>query len=102
MAFALPGVLDAFLHAYGRRIPVIGVALGDEGSEDLKAAQLSISRLPGQPVIMDELTGVVYTGPSGFREAIARATSGELPIPKPRTTKPVQIHEVGVDVEFLL
>jgi phosphoribosylaminoimidazole-succinocarboxamide synthase len=90
-AFALPGVLDAFSHYYENDIPVIGVALGEPGSKPLLAAQLSIEEVPGMPVVMDEINGV-YTGPQGLRSAINRVISGELPPPKPRTAKPVQIN----------
>jgi len=78
-AFALPGVLDAHLHANGWRIPVIGVALGEEGSEELLAAELSISQIPGQTVLMDEKAGVVYRNSDGLSKAIVRATFSELP-----------------------
>jgi len=87
-AFALPGIMDAFLHYYGRNIPVIGVALGEPQSQALRAAQLSIEEIPGAPVIMDEAKGV-YTGTEGFISALSRIIDGELPPPKPRTEKPV-------------
>lgn len=87
-AFALPGVVDAFAHDLN--VPVIGVALGQPGSEELLAAQLSIKQLPSSPVIMDEINGV-YTGPQGLRQALDRVIYGELPPQKPRTDKPVQM-----------
>jgi len=99
MAFALPGVLDAFLQAYGVDVPVIGVALGAPGSEELKAAQLSISKIPGQTVVMDEATGQVYTGPEGIRQVFDRILRGELPLKKPRTQKPAQLN---IDPQRLL
>lgn len=86
-AFALPGVLDAMLHQFGYNIPVIGVAVGENGSRELEAAKLSISELPDQPVIMDEVNGNVYVGPDGLRRALARVAYGELPPPKKRTIK---------------
>lgn len=86
-AFALPGVLDAHLHAEGFRIPVIGVALGEEGSEELLAAELSISQIPGQTVLMDEKAGVVYRNTDGLSRAIVRATFSELPPMLPRVEK---------------
>lgn len=91
-AFALAGVLDALLHinGSGKNIPVVGVALGKSGSEELLAAQLSISQLPGTPVVMDELTGTVYSGPEGIENALTRIFAGELPPPKPRTEKPAR------------
>ncbi len=92
MAFALPGVLDAFLYAFGMRIPVIGVALGEPDSVNLLAAELSISKLPGNPVVMSEKTGV-YSGEEGFRGAIARATFGEMPPIVPRSKKEAKLLE---------
>jgi phosphoribosylaminoimidazole-succinocarboxamide synthase len=91
-AFALPGVLDALLHAKGYQIPVVGVALGEPGSKALQAAQLSIEEIPGTPVVMDEISGQCYTGEPGLYDAIARVMTGELPPPKPRAKKPVQMN----------
>ena len=82
-AFALPGILDAFLYARGKKIPVIGVALGEPGSQGLHDAQVSISGLPDQPVVMDEKSGV-YTCVDGLQDAITRATFGEMPPIMPR------------------
>lgn len=81
-AFALPGVLDAFLHDADHDIPVIGVALGEPGSASLEAARLSIAELPGQPVVMDEMHDWVYQGPEGFARALDRAMHGEFPVKK--------------------
>lgn len=83
-AFALPGVLDAFLYAHGRTIPVIGVALGKIGSADRAAAELSISELPGTPVVMDEVNKKVYAGEQGLRDALHRVAFAELPPLRPR------------------
>ncbi len=88
MAFALPGVMDAFGHSFKKQIPVVGVALGKPSTDDLLAAQLSILKIPGQPVIFDEIKGEAYTGTAGFREALFRIQNGELPPPKLRTEKP--------------
>lgn len=96
LAFALPGVLDAWLHKWQKCIPVVGVAFGQEGSQELLAAQLSISQLPGQPVVMDEMTGEVYSGREGFREALARVLCGELPPPKARKDRQAYM---GLNVE---
>lgn len=85
-SFALPGILDANLYAHNKRVPVIGVALGTPGTDDFLAAQLSISKLPGQPVVMDEKHGV-YSGGEGLSQAIARATFGEVPPIFPREKK---------------
>lgn len=91
MAFALPGVLDTHLHAAGKNIPVIGVALGTPGTEEFQAAQLSISMLPGQPVVMDEVNGdKVYAGSEGLRAALERVSRGELPPPRVREKKPAE------------
>ena len=89
-AFALPGVLDAALYAAGKQVPVIGVALGEPGSQSLLAAQLSIREIPGMPVIIDEIKDEVYTGPAGLLAAINRVIYGELPPAKPRTQKPAE------------
>ena len=83
MAFALPGILDALVYESGGRTPVIGVALG----ADLETAKRSISELPGRPVVMDEITGHVYSGGSGLRKAVARVLFGELPPRKERESK---------------
>jgi phosphoribosylcarboxyaminoimidazole (NCAIR) mutase len=87
-ALALPGILDAWMHAVGKRIPVVGVALGDPGSRSLKAAMLSIEELPGAPVIIDELAGQAYTD---VATALSRIIDGELPPQKPRQAKPAQM-----------
>ena len=94
MAFALPGVLDALLYESGQRTPVIGVALG----ADLETARRSISELPGQPVVMDEINECVYSGVSGLKEALARVLDGELPPWKPREQKPAKF---DVDVSSI-
>ena len=99
MAFALPGVLDAFLQVSEKDIPVIGVALGAEGSEELDAAKLSISKIPGQTVVMDEASGKTYAGALGIQEVFERILNGELPLRKPRTKKPAQFN---IDPQRLL
>ncbi|OGZ79352.1 MAG: hypothetical protein A2358_00085 [Candidatus Staskawiczbacteria bacterium RIFOXYB1_FULL_37_44] len=88
----LPGDLDAQLHAAGNDIPVIGVALGAQGSRSLLAAQLAIEELPGTPVVINESSGRCYTGENGLYDAIRRVAFGELPPPKPRVNKPVQMN----------
>jgi len=86
MAAALPGILKAHLRKVGKKIPVIGVAFEGtrlEGSfnneylKDTEAAQLSIERLPGQPVILDQ-NGKAFTGPKGFLQACMLAIDGEF------------------------
>ena len=91
-AFALAGVFDAWLNAFGKNIPVAGVAFGEPGSRSLLAAQLSIEEIPGQPVIINEFTGGAYTGTQGLQELLDRIKHGELPPPKPRKAKPVQLN----------
>jgi len=90
-ALALPGIVDAHAHALGFDIPVIGVALGEPGSDALLAAQLSIEELPGAPVIIDEFVERAYEGADGLRDALDRIISGELPPSSMRTEKPVQM-----------
>jgi 5-(carboxyamino)imidazole ribonucleotide mutase len=90
-ALALPGIVDALVYAFGFDIPVIGVALGEPGSDALLAAQLSIEELPGAPVIIDEFVERAYEGADGLRDALDRIISGELPPSSMRTEKPVQM-----------
>jgi len=78
-ALALPGMISSFAHANGKDVPVVGVALGDPGSEGLLAAQLSITEVPGSPVVVDERTGNAYTGAEGLETALHRIIDGELP-----------------------
>ena len=97
-AFAMPGVLDAWLyhfhHEKGIFPQVIGVALGPvnvtigkKQSKALQAAILSIDEIPGQPVLMNELREGVYTGTNGFKEAFERVDLGEFMPGKPRKRK---------------
>jgi len=89
-ALALPGVIDAFVYAKGLQIPVIGVALGEPGTVAFEAARLSIEELPSQPVLIDELAGVVYCGSEGFARALNRVAFGELPPAKSRKSRVAQ------------
>ena len=91
IALALPGIIAAWLNYFGKNIPVAGVALGKEDSRSLLAAQLSIEEIPGQPVILDELTGKAYTGPQGLFALLDRIKNGELPPKRPRTEKPARM-----------
>jgi len=95
LAAHLPGMLDAALYAYGHSIPVIGLAIGPDHTEDLDAARLSISHIPGKPVIINEIDGAVYINAPGLCNAIERIATGELPPAKARTVKPIHI-----DVSF--
>jgi phosphoribosylcarboxyaminoimidazole (NCAIR) mutase len=88
MALALPGVLDALLYSKGKRIPVIGVALGEPGTRAYLAAALSIEQLPGSPVVIDEQKERVYCGPEGLMSALLRVRDGEMPPAKDRPHKP--------------
>lgn len=92
MALALPGVLDAWLAADNHGIPVVGLALGEPRTEPFEAARLSIKCIPGQPVIMDELTGEPYANVQGFESIIARILSGEFPPPPVRASKPAKFN----------
>lgn len=87
-AFALPGVFDAWAHYFGNDVPVAGVALGEDGSKSLEAAILSIDEIPGQPVIMDEITGNPYIGGEGLESLLKRLINGEFPPQKSRKKKP--------------
>ena len=87
-AFALPGVLDALIHFFNGKTPVVGVALGDPDSDEYLAAMLSIEQLPGQPVIMEQ-ADVPYSGADGLKEAINRVMAGNLPS-KERQEKPAK------------
>lgn len=89
-AFALPGVLKALLTSRGIDTPVVGVALGQPGTEAFEAARLSIKELPGQPVVMDEQTGEPYTGAKGLNAALWRIREGELPPPTVSEPKPAK------------
>ena len=89
-ALALPGAIDAWAHYFKNKVRVAGVALGEQGSDALLAAQLSIKEIPGQPVIMDEISGKVYSGAGGLRDLLVRIEKGELPPVRPRKERPVK------------
>lgn len=91
-AFAQPGVMDAWIHYAGLDIPVIGVAIGNPGTESYEAAILSIKEIPGQPVILDEFTGKPYEGTEGLTQAISRVAIGELPPLKLRKTAEAKLN----------
>lgn len=94
-AFAAPGALDGFIAAANQNVPVLGVALGDEGSEAFNAAVLSIKQLPGQYVIMDE-NGEPYVHANGLKAAVERFAEGKMPEPKERTSKSA---EYNIDID---
>jgi phosphoribosylaminoimidazole-succinocarboxamide synthase len=90
-AFALPGIMEAWVHAFGKQVRVGGVAVGNPKSQAFEAARLSILELPGQPVVMDEFTGEPYAGSHGLTELITRICQGEIPPPRPRAEKTVKM-----------
>jgi phosphoribosylcarboxyaminoimidazole (NCAIR) mutase len=78
MAAHLPGWIKSKLCAMDRpELPVIGVALEGKTQEDDFAAITAISRLPGQPVEMDD-DGQPYFGPEGFARACQAAVTAEF------------------------
>jgi phosphoribosylcarboxyaminoimidazole (NCAIR) mutase len=87
-AFALPGVLDSWIHYYKRFIPVAGVALGAPGSKSLLAAQLSITEIPGQTVLFDRDKSEAYTGPDGLMDLLRGVEAGGYIAPVARKEKP--------------
>ncbi|MFA7286226.1 MAG: phosphoribosylaminoimidazolesuccinocarboxamide synthase [Patescibacteria group bacterium] len=91
-AFALPGVVETLVHDAGREQRVIGVALGELGSEGLRAAELSITELPGQTVVIDEIAGRAYSGFKGMQAALHRVANGELPPPPDRKEAPAEFN----------
>jgi phosphoribosylaminoimidazole-succinocarboxamide synthase len=92
MAAQLPGVLDALLFHAGRQIPVIGLAFGEDGTEEFQAARLSIKCLPSQPVLIDEMTGRAYANAEGLSAILERLATGEFPPPKQRKEKTPQFN----------
>lgn len=95
-ALALPGILKSLLTSRGVDTPVVGVALGQPGTEAFEAARLSIKELPGQTVVMDEQTGEPYAGANGLDAALWRIAVGELPPPtvsEPKLAK----HDIPLD-----
>jgi phosphoribosylaminoimidazole-succinocarboxamide synthase len=89
-AAALPGVLQSWLCHYNKGyIPVLGVAFSSDNAEDEEAAVLSIERLPGNPVVLNE-RDQAYLGASGFTEACADAATREFFIP-PSSPKPARL-----------
>jgi phosphoribosylaminoimidazole-succinocarboxamide synthase len=83
----LPGDTAAWMNFYEKDIRVAGVALGKPGTEARLAAVLAIKQLPGNPVIMNEITGEVYAGETGLRELLNRVVEGEFLPPKPQEQK---------------
>ncbi len=89
----LPGMVDAILgYELGNAsIHVIGVAFEDQNDErHTKAAELSISEVPGTRVIYDDDGGDNLVGAGGFYRACEFAATGEFPeisVPKARESK---------------
>lgn len=90
-AAALPGILKALLRKSGKEIPVIGVAFANEDPRKTLAAQLSITELPGSPVIVDK-DGQAFTGADGFSSACDLAVNGEFLPQKPGAVKPAEFY----------
>ncbi len=91
MAAALPGVLKAELCNFGlKEIPVIGVAFQGKSDTDNLAAQLSIERLPEEPVELDK-AGNAYFGSEGFMRACDSAIHDEF-LTRGYTHKPAQFN----------
>src|ERR1035437_6759691 len=67
-AFALPGVLDAWLHFFKKTTRVAGIAIGT--GDALWAAQLSIGEVPGGPLVFSDGNPANYTGDNGLRLAL--------------------------------
>lgn len=90
-AAALPGILKAQLRKAGKEKPVIGVAFSNDDPLKTLAAQLSITELPGSPVILDK-DGQAFTGPNGFFKACDRAFNGEFLPQKLQVAKPAEFN----------
>lgn len=87
----LAGMMAAFLHHNGRKIPVIGLAIGTPGTKEFDAARLSIECLPGKPVILDP-SGNAYANATGMRDIFLRLATEPLPQAKPYVEKPVELY----------
>jgi phosphoribosylcarboxyaminoimidazole (NCAIR) mutase len=98
MAAHLPGMTDAVLrHALkDRHIHVVGVSFEDRADEEnTRAAELSISQVPGKTLVCSDADGQ-FTGPNGFLRACQFAVWGEfgsLDLPKPRKRESRTIFE---------
>jgi phosphoribosylcarboxyaminoimidazole (NCAIR) mutase len=90
-AAALPGILKAQLRKFSKEIPVIGVAFASDDPKKTLAAQLSITELPGSPVIVDK-DGQAFTGPQGFCEACNLAVNAEFLSAKAGAAKPAEFN----------
>ena len=95
----LPGMTDAYLRytLVNTRTVVVGVAFEDVSNEQhTKAAQLSISEVPGTQVVYRDQAGQ-FVGEEGFRRACILAAQGGLPRlqpPQPRLEQARSILEV--------
>jgi len=95
-AFALPGVLDAWIYFFAKifkRKPVlvIAVVLGEPGSRALLAADLSVVEIPGETVLAAS-PDHAYMGVMGLEEVIRLAEHNLLPMEqKSRTEKPAEL-----------
>lgn len=97
MANHLTGMCDTYLRYNLRntRTVVVGVAFGSNNPEDVWAAKLSITRVPGTQVVFDG-----HTGSEGFLRACAFAAVGVLPkitLKEPKPTKNRTLQEAIVE-----
>ena len=94
-AFALPGVLDAWIYFFARifrkkSVPVIAVVLGEPESRALLAAVLSVLEIPGETVLA-ESKDHAFMGLPGLVEVLRLAENDLLPKDqKPRAVKPAE------------
>ncbi len=89
-AFALPGVLNAWIEYFKGNTPVAGVAIGEDGSTSLAAAKFSISEIPGKGVVLAE--GKALAGKGGLEMALIMAEKDEIPLPPRGSNKPANLH----------
>ncbi|MDD5341094.1 MAG: phosphoribosylaminoimidazolesuccinocarboxamide synthase [Patescibacteria group bacterium] len=90
MAAALPGILKSLYVSGGKAVPVIGVAFEGKNNAETLAAQLSIEKLPGSPVILGP--DGVFTGGEGFMAACKYALESEFQPEAPKEQKKACLH----------
>lgn len=90
-AAQLPAMLKVVLRLEGKEKPVIGVAFSNEDQKKTLAAQLSITELPDNPLILDK-DGQAFTGSQGFFAACDLAVNGEFLPAKPSAGKPAEFN----------
>ena len=99
MANHLTGVCDAYLRYNLKNTGtiVVGVAFGSNNSEDVWAAKLSITRVPGTQVVFND-----YVGEEGFLRACVFAAFNPLPkitLKKPKPTQSRTLNEAIFEAE---